>query len=458
MRLPPPPALAGPRAAASARTAPAPPIQAARRRRSPAPTPPAATPLSPLRPSSRRRPAPAPLRALANNNNNDDDETRAQPLQGAVVSVDQFPRLRWRRATVIANEAVNLSGDYRLLRLSVPDDSVRLFGRKIEDVPFGERWVHAHTSPGQLVGLRLAGKGEEEEEEESEERGGKSPEEEALAEAGPPGPRLYPLACSPYESRRDSASIGASLIEVAVARRQERQQGRQGRQQSPPPPSSPAAAGQAARAAHEAQLAELGPGDEVEVSGVVGRGFASMFSSYAGLLTALEERRPLLLVAHGLRGAALMRAALSWTPVQAHATAAGVAAYYVDDSPSRAAFVAEWDAWREAGVRFTPLFLKAPGGGGDGGGGDGGGGDGGGGGGEDGADDQQQHQAAAAIADLIEQALFVRAGGLEGALGGAPQEATALLAGLPGKVASAVSRELSFKGVPRERLLFVDFL
>jgi hypothetical protein len=410
--------------------------------------------------ATRRRPAPPP-HALPN----DDDETRAQPLKGAVVSVDQFPRLQWRRATVIANEAVNLSGDYRLLRLSVPDDVPRLFGRKIEDVPFGERWVSSHTSPGQLVGLRLP---------DEEQEGGRGQQGGGGGSGGgggafPGGPRLYPLACSPYESRRDSASIGASLIEVAVARQQSPQS-------TNTTPSSAAAAGQAARAEHEARLAELGPGDELEVSGVVGRGFASMFSSYAGLLTALEERRPLLLVAHGLRGAALMRAALSWTPVQAHATAAGVAAYYVDDSPSRAAFVAEWDAWREAGVRFTPLFLRAPGESGsseDEGGAVGR---------ADGAleaeerrvqpsefsssssgegsntNDAADQKQAAAIADLIEQALFVRAGGLEGALGGAPQEATALLAGLPGKVASAVSRELSYKGVPRERLLFVDFL
>jgi hypothetical protein len=364
-----------------------------------------------------------------------DDDARAQPLaRGAVVSVEQFSSLEWRRAVVIGNEAANLDGSYRLLRLSVPDDVPRLSGRRIEGrVPTGERWVDHHTSPGQLVGLRLPAEGES---------------AAASAAPSPPGPRLYPLACSPYETRRDSASIGASLIEVAVSRL-----GASGDSSSP---SSPSARGAAARAEHEATLAELGPGDEVEVSGVVGRGFASLFSASATLLAALEEGRPLLLIASGLRGAALMRAALTWTPVQAHATAAGVCAYYLDDSPARAAFVAEWDSWREAGVRFTPLFLRPPGGPGDlagevasqplefsrvGGGGG-----------------ESVDGEAAAIADLIEQALFVRPGGLQGALGGAPQEATALLAGLPGKVASAVSRELSYKGVPRERLLFVDFL
>jgi len=412
-----------------------------------APTPPLPLPPTTTATGAARRSRaawlPRPPRALPPASSSQDDR-RAQPLaKGACVSVDQFSQLEWRRATVIANEAVNLSGTYRLLRLSVPDDVPRLSGRRIEGVASAARWVDAHTSPGQLVGLRLPG-------EDGEGAGGGT----GAGVAGPPGPRLYPLACSPYESRRGSAGLGACLIEVAVERGAAGGGGGGGG-------AGPAAAGAAARGAHEARLAELGPGAEVDVSGVVGRGFASMFSSGAGLPQALEDARPLLLVASGLRGAALMRAALSWTPVQAHATAAGVAAYYVDASAAGAAFVSEWEAWREAGVRFRPLFLRPPGEEGEEGGGheSGGGargaepgaaeGEGGGGGG--GGD-------AAAIASLIEQALFLQPGGLAGALGGSPQEATALLAGLPGKAASAVSRELSYKGLPRDRLLFVDFM
>jgi hypothetical protein len=516
------PAITGPRAAAAAHEGGAPAASAVAAAAAPRPAaapraaaaaaaagrplPPSriAPPPPPYPPRHRARRLAPPPAALSPSSQ--DDDARAQPLaRGAVVSVDQFSALEWRRAVVIGNEArpaspcakekkthcmqrgtagrrrrrrplltvpppasapnnnndnnkqaANLDGTYRLLRLSVPDDVPRLSGRRragaADGLPSAERWVDQHTSPGQLVGLRLP----------SEVGGGSPAPGSAPPLDSPPGPRLYPLACTPYETRRDSASLGASLIEVAVSRLGAggsrgggASNGSSGGGAPPPPPSSPSARGAAARAEHEAALAELGPGDEVEVSGVVGRGFASLFSSSATLLAALEERRPLLLVASGLKGAALMRAALSWTPVQAHATAAGVCAYYVDSSPARAAFVAEWDAWREAGVRFSPLFLDPPGGGG--------------------ADDVAREVAsqpsefgragrgdgggeAAAIADLIEQALFVRPGGLEGALGGAPQEAAALLAGLPGKVASAVSRELSYKGVPRERLLFVDFL
>ena len=43
-------------------------------------------------------------------------------------------------------------------------------------------------------------------------------------------------------------------------------------------------------------LAELGPGSLLEVSEVFGRGYSSLFNSYVGLLSALEESRPLLLI------------------------------------------------------------------------------------------------------------------------------------------------------------------
>ena len=46
----------------------------------------------------------------------------------------------------------------------------------------------------------------------------------------------------------------------------------------------------------ESQLAEMGPGAVLEVSNVLGRGYASLFNSYVGLLSAMEESRPLLLI------------------------------------------------------------------------------------------------------------------------------------------------------------------
>lgn len=48
--------------------------------------------------------------------------------------------------------------------------------------------------------------------------------------------------------------------------------------------------------------------------------------------------------------------------------------------------------------------------------------------------------------------------GLSGTVGGDPREAAALLSGLPGSVAAAISKELTSRGVDGERVLFCDYL
>lgn len=63
-----------------------------------------------------------------------------------------------------------------------------------------------------------------------------------------------------------------------------------------------------------------------------------------------QEQRNILALAFGLKGIAAIRAVLNWAPVQAHATSHRVTAYYVTRSRTTAAFVTEWDQWREAGV------------------------------------------------------------------------------------------------------------
>lgn len=61
------------------------------------------------------------------------------------------------------------------------------------------------------------------------------------------------------------------------------------------------------------------------------------------------------------------------------------------------------------------------------------------------------------INGLLEQALYLHEHGIESVLGGRPSEATVLLAGLSGDIASTVAKELTFKGVAWERLLFCDY-
>lgn len=87
--------------------------------------------------------------------------------------------------------------------------------------------------------------------------------------------------------------------------------------------------------------------------------YASLFNSYVGLLSAAEESRPLLMLAMGSRGMGPLRAALEWTPIQAHATANAVSLFYVTESQQSAAYLADWDKWREAGVSNIPLHMSS---------------------------------------------------------------------------------------------------
>lgn len=173
------------------------------------------------------------------------------------------------------------------------------------------------------------------------------------------------------------------------------------------------------------------------------------------------------MVAQGTRGLAAMRAVLNWTPVQAHATRHVVACFYICPAAAQAACVPAWDAWREVSVRFTPIYTgeAQAGSAGSSNGAAGGGsadpdrplvlpGDAGSsassGGGSAAMPAQQ-------VLRLLDQALFLRPGGLGGAAGGPPGQATVLMAGLPGETASSLAKMLAQAGVQNERMLFCDY-
>ena len=62
-----------------------------------------------------------------------------------------------------------------------------------------QKWIDSYTMPGQFIGVRL-------------------PPPTSSPNAAPHvAARLYSLASSPYESRRDSAYFDASIIEVGRA-------------------------------------------------------------------------------------------------------------------------------------------------------------------------------------------------------------------------------------------------
>eukprot|EP00878_Enallax_costatus_P008536 GHUV01008924.1.p1 GENE.GHUV01008924.1~~GHUV01008924.1.p1 ORF type:complete len:243 (+),score=14.53 GHUV01008924.1:144-872(+) len=167
-------------------------------------------------------------------------ETKLGPNVAAGIN-DVKKRLQWSPGTVIRNDSANLDGTHRLLHLSVADEVDMLYGRKIQAVPDSDRWIDSFTVPGQFVGVRPAGASNDEQ-------------------------HLYTIACSPYDSRRDSAYKSGSIIEVAIDK---------------------------GDGAQQSQLGDLAPGESVEVSQVVGRGFASLFNSYSGLPSSLEVIRSL---------------------------------------------------------------------------------------------------------------------------------------------------------------------
>ncbi|KAG2438333.1 hypothetical protein HYH02_011029 [Chlamydomonas schloesseri] len=329
-------------------------------------------------------------------------ETKLGPNVLASVK-DLKSGVKWGTATVVRNDAANLDGSVRVLHLSVADHVDMLYGRRVKGVPDGSRWIESYTIPGQCVGVRVPGGGE--------------------PEAAPPQ-RLYAIASTPYASRRDSAYVDASLIEIVVER----------------------TAGPA-----DAALADMGPGAQLEVTQVIGRGFCSLLDSYNGLVHAMEEGRNLVLIGMGSRGMAALRSALNWQPVLAHASSGrSVAALYVAHSASRAAFVTEWDSWREAGMRLRPLYTnpnanvddEAVVGNGHGSG--------------SGEQQQQQQLDAGRAMDLLQVGLFMGEGGFDGICGGSASSACFMLAGLPGDMASSLAKQLSAKGVAYDHILFAQ--
>ena len=154
----------------------------------------------------------------------------------------------------------------------------------------------------------------------------------------------------------------------------------------------------------------------------------------------------------------------------AHAGSCRVAVFYVAASQPSAAYLVEWDTWREAGVRegagpalwgcaaagrcgeyllegqqralpciscapmqahVHPLYLDEAGGGNGGG--------------------------AATTESLLQRALF-QEHGLSGVLGAAaPRDAAVLLSGLEGELAAHLTRELTRHGVDSERIMVCDY-
>lgn len=218
------------------------------------------------------------------------------------------------------------------------------------------RWLDDYRAPGQQVAVRVPKSIDGSSNSGSS---GDAENDDDFRELS----RLFPLSSSPYEARRESSRLDASIVEILVDR--------------------------ARGGADDELLGSLAPGALLQVSQVLGSGFAPLFSLGLGggggggnggggssgrngadndssegyslnakardrrrertgggrssdvagaaaaagggelgaeLSEALEEARPLLLVAAGAAGAGALRATLEWAPVAAAASASSAAA------------------------------------------------------------------------------------------------------------------------------------
>jgi len=259
-----------------------------------------------------------------------------------------------------------------------------LDGRKLKLIQNSPRWIDDFTVPGQFIGVRGIKNGEK--------SNGDSAEE------------LIAITSSPNEARVNSALLDATILEVIVDRSIEPEKD---------------------------GLGYYAPGDVFEVTQALGRGFSSLFTSNVGLLTALEEKRGLLMVCYGSNGVGLMRSALNWSPVMALATAQQISCVLIAPSMPSATCVPEWDVWRQNGVKVIPLY-ETP---------------------NDGSD---RFESENDIEKRLDDTLFGQPDSFTN-LVKYPMECAVLMSGLPTSISSFLTKRLTEHGVSRERFLFCEF-
>mmetsp|Transcript_13018 Transcript_13018/g.32942 ORF Transcript_13018/g.32942 Transcript_13018/m.32942 type:complete len:365 (-) Transcript_13018:151-1245(-) len=297
--------------------------------------------------------------------------------EGASTSTARQPAtLTWSPATVVENRAESADGVVRTLVLSVEDEVPYLDGRKRKHVQQRARWIDSYKQPGQKVSLRFPD-----------------------AEGDKPLTTLA-IASSPYQTHAKSADFAAGIIEVLVE-----------------------------HGANEAgeRLANLSPGAELQVSNVMGMGFGSLFNKDVGLAQTLEDGKSILMIAQGTEGIAPIRSALESASVQAHATEYPVSLVYLCKNRGSAAYLKDWDVWREAGINVKTVYFVEE---------------------EEGGTDMVAEEAV----DKLAFTIYNSENGLAGTIGGNPADCTVLMAGMEGKVALSISRRLVEDGVPRDQI------
>lgn len=304
--------------------------------------------------------------------------------------------IKWTYATVVENRAVSADASMRVVTLGIEDkwvelDLARQPGGRASLREEAPRWHSGFKIPGQVIALRL-GPGDVDV--------SAMPRRKQLKQH-----LIVPIASTPYQTRRDSAFLDASLVEILVDNSADLVLTADGQSH---------------------KLSELKPGTQVQVSEPEGRGFASLFDEKQGLLSAIEEKRNLILMGTGVRGIGAIRCVVEWQPVAAHAGVKTVSLFLEAPSAVAAPFVQDYDRWREAGIRVHPCYSA------------------------DGV--------AAGRSSRLEEELFRNGRSMGEVCGGDPSEAAVLLCGFEGETRSRITKELTASGFDAERILLADFL
>jgi len=104
-----------------------------------------------------------------------------------------------------------------------------------------------------------------------------------------------------------------------------------------------------------------------------------------------------------------------------------VSLVYLCKNRGSAAYLKDWDVWREAGINVKTVYFVEE---------------------EEGGTDMVAEEAV----DKLAFTIYNSENGLAGTIGGNPADCTVLMAGMEGKVALSISRRLVEDGVPRDQI------
>lgn len=294
-----------------------------------------------------------------------------------ILSSKDEQELEWKVATVVENRSATVDGNLRTLVLSIQENVRQFKGRRFGKIPSLERlesprWIDAFNTPGQYMYVRC---------------GGDDDNDKCV---WTDRERIC-LSSTPYDAHKDSAFLSASIVQILVDRNGEpKEEG-------------------------GLELGKLSPGDQFEVSEIFGKGFQSLFHEEYRLGPSLEAGKNLILIGSG-SGIGPLRSVLEWAPVQAYAGQHNVTLIYHVESLESAAYLDNWDEWREAGIHVRPVI---------------------------GSKD----------ASIIESELFNK----EGEIRIKTDNSHVLISGFPGKVTARLSRLLSQNSVLGSQVFYCDY-